>query len=68
MDTARKIALKYRSQLVLIANEKATKAEAPAPTHVETQPDTWAQTARIMAQGDDSGFDWGAWKDEMKER
>jgi hypothetical protein len=67
MDRARKIALKHSAQLVLIANEKATKAEAPAPTHVETQPGTWAQTARIMAQGDDSGFDWDAWKDEMKE-
>jgi hypothetical protein len=31
-------------------------------------PGTWAFTARLMAQGDDSGFDWDAWKDEMKER
>ncbi len=30
-------------------------------------PGTWAATARLMAQGDDSGFDWDAWKDEMKE-
>jgi hypothetical protein len=29
---------------------------------------TWASVARIMAQNDDSGFDWDAWKDEMKER
>jgi len=29
---------------------------------------TWADTARLMAKGDDSGFDWDAWKDEMKER
>lgn len=28
---------------------------------------TWAFTARIMAEGDDSGFDWDRWKDEMKE-
>jgi hypothetical protein len=28
---------------------------------------TWAATARMMAQCDDSGFDWDAWKDEMKE-
>jgi hypothetical protein len=27
----------------------------------------WALTAAIMAEGDDSGFDWDAWKDEMKE-
>lgn len=31
-------------------------------------PGSWAATARMMAQGDDSGFDWDAWKDEMKER
>lgn len=29
---------------------------------------SWASVARIMAQGDTSGFDWNAWKDEMKER
>lgn len=29
---------------------------------------SWAATARFMAEGDDSGFDWDAWKDEMKER
>lgn len=29
---------------------------------------SWASIARIMAEGDDSGFDWDAWKDEMKER
>ena len=28
---------------------------------------SWAETARIMAQGDDSGFDWDAWKDQQKE-
>jgi hypothetical protein len=31
-------------------------------------PGSWAATARMMAEGDDSGFDWDAWKDEMKER
>ncbi len=31
-------------------------------------PGSWAATARMMAQGDDSGFDWDRWKDEMKER
>ena len=29
---------------------------------------SWAATARMMAQNDDSGFDWDRWKDEMKER
>ena len=32
------------------------------------QPGTWAWTARAMAEGDTSGFDWDAWKDEMKDR
>ncbi len=31
------------------------------------QPGTWAYTARMMSQCDDSDFDWDAWKDEMKE-
>lgn len=31
-------------------------------------PGSWAAVARMMAAGDDSGFDWDAWKDEMKER
>jgi hypothetical protein len=30
-------------------------------------PGSWADVARMMAAGDDSGFDWDAWKDEMKE-
>ncbi len=34
----------------------------------EPPPGSWASVARMMAQGDDSGFDWDAWKDEMKER
>lgn len=34
----------------------------------EPPPGSWASVARIMAAGDDSGFDWDAWKDEMKER
>lgn len=28
---------------------------------------SWAATARAMAAGDESGFDWDTWKDEMKE-
>ncbi len=31
-------------------------------------PGTWAATARMMARGDDSGFDWDMWKEEMKMR
>lgn len=31
-------------------------------------PGSWAAVARVMADGDDSGTDWDAWKDEMKER
>lgn len=38
-----------------------------AITPSEPPAGTWAATARMMAQGDDSGFDWDAWKDEMKE-
>lgn len=39
-------------------------------SHDERQPPrgSWADVGRMMAQGDDSGFDWDAWKDEMKER
>lgn len=67
--------MKYAGQLAVIANDKA-KREAPAPEgscitpgeRVGPEPGTWAHTARIMAAGDDSGFDWDAWKDEMKER
>lgn len=31
-------------------------------------PGSWADIARIMAEGDDSGFDWDAWKDQMKDQ
>lgn len=75
MDRARKIALKHSRQLVDIANAKAennAKNEEPAPVAVSKPIDapvgSWAQTARMMAQMDNSGFDWDAWKDEMKER
>lgn len=45
----------------------------PLPEHkpkpsLEPPPGSWAAVARMMAEGDDSGFDWDAWKDEMKER
>ena len=52
-----------------------TEDTAPGQTLAERgftfdgpQPGTWAYTARMMAEGDDSGFDWDAWKDEMKDR
>ncbi len=37
-------------------------------TNNEPFPGSWAAVAREMAKNDDSGFDWDAWKDEMKER
>lgn len=39
----------------------------PKPSY-EPPPGSWAAVARMMAANDDSGFDWDAWKDEMKER
>ena len=41
--------------------------EKPAPSTVEPPACSWAAVASMMAQGDDSGFDWDAWKDQMKE-
>jgi hypothetical protein len=43
--------------------------DAPANRVVPTDPPagSWAATARVMAQGDDSGFDWDRWKDEQKD-
>ena len=46
----------------------------PLPEHnpkssMEPPPGSWASVARLMAQSSpDDGFDWDAWKDEMKER
>ena len=40
--------------------QEAEKIQAPPPG-------SWADVARMMAANDDSGFDWDAWKDEMKE-
>ena len=39
--------------------------DAKLPT--EPQPGTLAATARLMASMDDTGFDWDAWKEQMKE-
>lgn len=41
-------------------NKPASPTKPPAGS--------WAATARMMAQGDDSGFDWDQWKEEMKMR
>ena len=41
-------------------NKPASPTKPPAGS--------WAATARMMAQGDDSGFDWDGWKEEMKMR
>ena len=47
-------------------------AEETAP--IEADPNepalgSWAATARMMAScGNDDGFDWDQWKDEMKDR
>ncbi len=76
---ARRIALKHSRQLVEVANSKAAKpaqkqqscttlADRGFTFDNGPKPGTWAHTARMMAAGDDSGFDWDAWKDEMKER
>jgi len=41
---------------------------ATEPETLEPPAGSWAATARMMAQGDDSDFDWDAWKDEMKDK
>jgi len=74
LGRARRIAIKHSRQLVEIANEKAqvskpeiklSKIEAGVKN--EPQPGTLAATARLMASMDDSGFDWDAWKEQMKD-
>ncbi len=49
------------SQECAICGDVRTDPEGPAPG-------SWADIACMMAADDDSGFDWDAWKDEMKER
>ena len=34
----------------------------------EPHPTSWAAVARLMAQDDDSDFDWDQWKDQMRDR
>jgi len=49
--------------------------QGPAVPHPEDEPrpegppaGSWAEVAQIMAMAcPDSGFDWDAWKDEMKD-
>ena len=80
---ARGIVLHYSRQLCEAANAKqGTPVAAPKRRNRQTAATTstsseslreppvgtWASVARMMAAGDDSGFDWDAWKDEMKER
>ena len=69
MDRARKIALKHSQQLADYANMIARREEEELadPTPIP-MPGGWAATARMMAKDDDSGFDWDAWKDQMKDR
>jgi len=80
---ARGIVLHYSRQLAEAANTKqgitvpspkrrprSTKATtSPTPVSDREPPvGSWASVARMMASGDDSGFDWDAWrKDQMKE-
>lgn len=52
------------------AREHKKESFAGADDSIPREPPigTWASVARMMAQGDDSGFDWDAWKDQMKEQ
>ena len=52
--------LKPMQSDVWYQNKPASPTKPPAGS--------WAATARMMAQGDDSGFDWDGWKEEMKMR
>jgi hypothetical protein len=77
LGNARRIAKHYHRQLCEIANAKETQKRPAAATVATTsgynrevsEPPvgSWASVARIMAEGDTSGFDWDAWKDQMKE-
>jgi hypothetical protein len=80
LQLARKWTKMYRRQLADIANSKEAAAVAPIKLGAEQlsrvaealaprEPPvgSWASVARVMAAGDDSGFDWDRWKDEMKE-
>jgi hypothetical protein len=82
LTKARGIVLHYGRQLAEIANAKqgitvppkrrrsrtvVTTSDARG-SHREPPVGSWASVARFMAEGDTSGFDWDAWKDEMKEQ
>src|SRR5271166_4590411 len=74
---ARGIVLHYSRQLSEEANVRASQKRPVAATKATTSTSSeslreppvgsWASVARMMAAGDDSGFDWDAWKDQMKE-
>ena len=77
LTKAQKDAMNARTREQLGAGWETTKEEvfginpaAGTTIHIsaEPQPGTLAATARIMAEGDDSGFDWDEWKDRMKDR
>jgi hypothetical protein len=60
-DTPEQAETNFQAWLREVIKEQDAKSNLPPAG-------TWASVAFLMAQGDDSGFDWDAWKDEMKER
>lgn len=63
------LATKGSQKRALVDAAKAEiEARKAAPIPVEPPAGSWAAVARMMAAGDDSGMDWDAWKDQMKER
>ena len=51
-----------------IRDSGGTKHWRPSAPPTEPPAGSWAATARFMARGDTSGFDWDQWKDDMKYR
>ena len=59
-----------------MGDDRLSKARRDVPDEPEhfpmqdsgPQPGTWAHTAKLMSSMDDDGFDWDAWKDEMKDK
>jgi hypothetical protein len=56
-----------RSETAKFCEEHALKLTKAIADHNEPPVGSWAMVARMMAENDDSGFDWDAWKDEMKD-
>jgi len=76
LTKAQKDAINARTREQLGADWETTEEEVfgvnPSAVKVvklstEPQPGTLAATARLMASMDDTGFDWDAWKEQMKE-